>query len=101
MKNMDFQKMKFPRQQRGDSTDSTSPIDNARKFFLEVYKQRILTDVLNAAESRYYSGYSKFDALNSPVPRKFFIDNKRLRLLQIMKNGLSRGYHPTHAKWEQ
>ena len=35
-------------------------------FFMDD-KLKILTNVLNAAEKEEYSGYSKFDALNSPV----------------------------------
>jgi rhamnogalacturonyl hydrolase YesR len=42
-------------------------------------KQNILIDLLNAAESLDYEGYSKFDALNSPLLRALSFDNKWLR----------------------
>jgi len=50
-------------------------------------KQDILISVLNKAEAADYSGYSKFDALNSPVLRKLSFNNKWLRLIytQIVK----------------
>lgn len=41
----------------------------------------ILRDVLEAAERRDYTGYSKFDALNSPVLNAFSFRNKWLRIL--------------------
>ncbi len=37
--------------------------------------------VLNAAEKEDYSGYSKFDALNSPLLKKISFNNKWLRLI--------------------
>lgn len=50
-------------------------------------KQEVLTDVLNAAEEQDYSGYSKFDALNSTLLNSLSFNNKWLRLLytQIVK----------------
>ena len=44
-------------------------------------------DVLNAAEEQNYSGYSKFDALNSPWLRSLSFNNKWLRLIytQLVK----------------
>ena len=47
----------------------------------------ILLKVLNAAEKEEYSGYSKFDALNSPLLNKISFNNKWLRLIytQIVK----------------
>ncbi len=42
---------------------------------------KILTKVLNAAEKEEYSGYSKFDALNSPLLNKISFNNKWLRLI--------------------
>ena len=49
--------------------------------------ETILLDVLGAAEKRNYSGYSKFDALNSPLLNFFSLNNRWLRLLftQIVK----------------
>ncbi len=49
--------------------------------------QTILTDVLDNAERQDYSGYSKFDALNSPRLNRLTFNNKWLRLLftQIVK----------------
>lgn len=49
--------------------------------------ERILTEVLNSAENNDYQGFSKFDALNSPVLDKLSFDNKWLRLLytQLVK----------------
>ena len=41
----------------------------------------ILTDVLNSAEKQDYSGYSKFDALNSPLLHFLTFNNKWLRLI--------------------
>ncbi|MCP4105558.1 MAG: hypothetical protein GY749_08485 [Desulfobacteraceae bacterium] len=50
-------------------------------------KQKILSQVLNAAEKKDYCGYSKFDALNSPVLKSLSLNNKWLRFLytQIVK----------------
>ncbi|MCP4351791.1 MAG: hypothetical protein GY795_40530 [Desulfobacterales bacterium] len=50
-------------------------------------KQKILSEVLNAAEKEDYCGYSKFDALNSPVLKSLSLNNKWLRFLytQIVK----------------
>ncbi len=47
----------------------------------------IIIDVLNRAEEQDYSGYSKFDALNSPVLAKLAFNNKWLRLIytQLVK----------------
>ena len=47
----------------------------------------ILTDVLSAAEAQDYSGYSKFDALNSSFLRRLTFDNKWLRFffIQLVK----------------
>jgi rhamnogalacturonyl hydrolase YesR len=47
----------------------------------------ILAGLLSAAEARDYSGYSKFDALNSPVLRKLAFNSKWLRLIytQVVK----------------
>jgi len=42
---------------------------------------KILTKVLNAAEKEEYGGYSKFDALNSPLLNKISFNNKWLRLI--------------------
>lgn len=49
--------------------------------------RRVLIDVLNAAEEQDYSGYSKFDALNSPWLRSLSFNNKWLRLIytQLVK----------------
>jgi len=44
-------------------------------------KLKILEMVLNAAEKEDYSGYSKFDALNSPLLEKISFNNKWLRLI--------------------
>ena len=44
-------------------------------------KLKILTNVLNAAEKEAYSGYSKFDALNSPLLKNISFNNKWLRLI--------------------
>jgi rhamnogalacturonyl hydrolase YesR len=44
-------------------------------------KLKILTKVLNAAEKEEYSGYSKFDALNSPLLKNISFNNKWLRLI--------------------
>lgn len=41
----------------------------------------ILSNVLYAAEKKNYSGYSKFDALNSELLRKISFNNKWLRLI--------------------
>lgn len=53
---------------------------------MEGYK-KILTDVLSTARGHDYSGYSKFDALNSPILRKLSFNNKWLRLIytQLVK----------------
>jgi rhamnogalacturonyl hydrolase YesR len=50
-------------------------------------KKSLLIDVLNAAEEEDYSGYSKFDALNSPLLEMLAFENKWLRLIytQIVK----------------
>lgn len=47
----------------------------------------LMQGVLNVAEAKDYSGYSKFDALNSPIVKKLSFDNKWLRLLytQLVK----------------
>ena len=49
--------------------------------------KKITTDVLAAAKKQNYSGYSKFDALNSSLLRKLSCNNKWLRLIytQIIK----------------
>ncbi|MCI5158582.1 MAG: hypothetical protein D3906_09115, partial [Candidatus Electrothrix sp. AUS1_2] len=49
--------------------------------------KNILSDVLSAAETQDYSGYSKFDALNSPFLRKLTFNNKWLRFFftQLVK----------------
>lgn len=53
---------------------------------MEGYK-KILIDVLKEAKEHNYSGYSKFDALNSPILRRLSFNNKWLRLIytQIIK----------------
>jgi hypothetical protein len=53
---------------------------------MEGYK-KILIDVLEEAKKQDYSGYSKFDALNSPILRRLSFNNKWLRLIytQIIK----------------
>ena len=43
----------------------------------------ILMEVLNSAEEKDYSGYSKFDALNSPFLNALSLGNKWLRFLFI------------------
>jgi rhamnogalacturonyl hydrolase YesR len=43
--------------------------------------QKVLTDILFAAEEQDYSGYSKFDALNSPFLNLITLNNKWLRLI--------------------
>ena len=50
-------------------------------------KQKILISVLNAADLNEYSGYSKFDALNSPLLKTIAFNNKWLRLIytQLVK----------------
>lgn len=50
-------------------------------------KQKVLTDILFAAEEQDYSGYSKFDALNSPLLDFLTFNNKWLRLIytQVVK----------------
>ena len=50
-------------------------------------KQKILISVLNAADLNEYSGYSKFDALNSPFLKTIAFNNKWLRLIytQLVK----------------
>ncbi len=50
-------------------------------------KIALLLDVLNEAEKHDYSGYSKFDALNSPLLKSLAFNNKWLRLIytQIVK----------------
>lgn len=49
--------------------------------------QTILLDILNSAEEKNYSGYSKFDALNSPLLKFLSLNNKWLRLIytQLVK----------------
>ncbi|MBN1227917.1 MAG: hypothetical protein JXA79_13055 [Deltaproteobacteria bacterium] len=49
--------------------------------------QKILIDILDSAEKKDYSGYSKFDALNSPLLKTISMDNKWLRLIwtQVVK----------------
>lgn len=46
-------------------------------------KQKILIDVLAAAQAKMYKGYSKFDALNSPLLKTLAFNNKWLRLICI------------------
>lgn len=48
---------------------------------------QILLDVLSAAERKEYKGFSKFDALNSPLLKKLCFSNKWLRLImtQVVK----------------
>lgn len=48
---------------------------------------KILIGLLNAAEAKDYSGYSKFDALNSPVLKRLAFNSKWLRLIytQLVK----------------
>jgi rhamnogalacturonyl hydrolase YesR len=50
-------------------------------------EQKILVDVLSAAEKESYSGYSKFDALNSPILKALSLNNRWLRFIytQIVK----------------
>lgn len=50
-------------------------------------KINILAGLLSAAEAEDYSGYSKFDALNSPVLNRLAFNNKWLRLIytQLVK----------------
>ena len=50
-------------------------------------KQKILISVLNAAELNGYSGFSKFDALNSPLLKTIAFNSKWLRLIytQLVK----------------
>lgn len=52
-----------------------------------VSAKKILLEILNTAEGQDYSGYSKFDALNSPALHSLSFDNKWLRLfyIQIIK----------------
>jgi rhamnogalacturonyl hydrolase YesR len=54
---------------------------------VEYKKKNILIDVLSAAETQNYSGYSKFDALNSPFLKKLTFNNKWLRFffIQVVK----------------
>ncbi len=49
--------------------------------------QKIAIDVMATAKEQNYSGYSKFDALNSPVLSTLSFDNKWLRLIytQLVK----------------
>ena len=51
------------------------------------YWQRVLIDILDAADKKDYAGYSKFDALNSPLLRMLSLNNKWFRLLytQVVK----------------
>jgi rhamnogalacturonyl hydrolase YesR len=48
---------------------------------------KILADILTAAEEQDYSGYSKFDALNSPMLKFLAFNNKWLRffITQVVK----------------
>lgn len=50
-------------------------------------KQKILLDVLDSSEQKDYKGFSKFDALNSPLLSKLTFNNKWLRLIytQLVK----------------
>lgn len=50
-------------------------------------KYKVLLDILNSAEEQDYSGYSKFDALNSRFLLSLTLGNKWLRLIytQIVK----------------
>ena len=50
-------------------------------------KEKILLKVLNAAEKNEYSGYSKYDALNSPFLKAIAFNNKWMRLIytQVVK----------------
>jgi rhamnogalacturonyl hydrolase YesR len=54
---------------------------------VEYNKRHILTTVLDAAETQDYSGYSKFDALNSPLLRGLTFNSKWLRFFftQLVK----------------
>lgn len=54
---------------------------------MEYNKRHILTTVLDAAETQDYSGYSKFDALNSSLLRGLTFNNKWLRFFftQLVK----------------
>ncbi len=54
---------------------------------MENNKQNVLLNVLRAAEKKDYSGYSKFDALNSPNLKLLSFNNMWLRLIftQIIK----------------
>lgn len=60
-------------------------LEQNRKILEKV--QRILTDVLERAEEEDYKGYSKFDALNSPLLKALSLKNKWLRLIwtQVVK----------------
>ena len=49
---------------------------------LEEY-QSVLITVLESARARDYSGYSKFDALNSPILQTLSFGNRWFRLLYI------------------
>jgi len=62
-------------------------LSTKRFDFLMEDKLNTVTKVLNAAEKKDYSGYSKFDALNSPVLKSLTFDNKWLRIFytQIVK----------------
>ena len=50
-------------------------------------KQKILLDLLISAEEKDYKGFSKFDALNSPLLDKLSLNNKWMRLIytQLVK----------------
>lgn len=50
-------------------------------------KEKILIKVLTAAEKKGYSGFSKFDALNSPFLQRVAFNNKWLRFIytQVVK----------------
>jgi len=51
------------------------PLEKKQKY------QEICLDVLQAAERQNYAGYSKFDALNSPLLKTMSMDKKWLRVI--------------------
>jgi rhamnogalacturonyl hydrolase YesR len=51
------------------------PLEKKQKY------QEICLDVLQAAKRQNYAGYSKFDALNSPLLQTLSLDNMWLRLI--------------------
>jgi rhamnogalacturonyl hydrolase YesR len=56
-----------------------APLDvGIDKLMYDIFK--ILTNVLDAAHEKDYSGFSKFDALNSPLLNTLSFNNKWLRL---------------------